>query len=128
KLVTGVQTCALPILRGVMDRMLASQDMIERTQAARGMLPMFHVKPDGMTDDAWGRYQDELRQSTEDAISDLQAKSIKDMRWASNAKDRAIRSLQREARNARADIREQVTKQVAESPLRHAENAKWLTK
>jgi len=108
-------------VRGVMDRMLASQDMIERTQAARGMLPMFHVKPDGMTDDAWGRYQDELRQSTEDAISDLQAKSIKDMRWASNAKDRAIRSLQREARNARADIREQVTKQVAESPLRQAE-------
>jgi len=108
-------------VRGVMDRMLASQDMIERTQAARGMLPMFHVKPEGMTDDAWGKYQDELRQSTEDAISDLQAKSIKDMRWMGNAKDRAIRSLQREARNARADIRERVTRQVDDMPLYKAE-------
>lgn len=108
-------------VRGVMDRMLASQDMIERTQAARGMLPMFHVKPDGMTDDAWGKYQDELRQSTEDAISDLQSKSIKDMQWMGNAKDKAIRALQREARNARADIREQVTRQVDEMPLYKAE-------
>ena len=108
-------------VRGVMDRMLATQDMIERTQAVRGMLPLFHVKPEGMDEGAWGKYQDELRQSTENAISDLQTKSIKDMRWMSNAKDKAIRALQREARAARKEIRAQVTAQVDDMPIYKAE-------
>ncbi len=108
-------------VRGVMDRMLASQDMIERTQQARGLLPMFHVKPEGMDDAAWGKYQDELRQSTEDAISDLQTKSIKDMRWMSNAKDKAIRALQREAKATRKEVRAQVAAQVDDMPIYRAE-------
>ncbi len=110
-----------PDVKAVMDRMLASQDEIEQTQAARGMLPLFDTQPEGMDDTAWGKYQDDLRTSTEDAIADLQSKSIKDMRWASNAKDRAIRDLQRQARDARATTRAQVEKTVDALPLYKAE-------
>lgn len=108
-------------VRGVMDRMLASQEAIEQSQAARGMLPVFETKPEGMNDAAWGKYQDELRESTEQAISDLQAKSIKDMQWLSNAKDKAIKALQREAKAARAETRAKVEKEVDAMPLYKAE-------
>ena len=37
-------------VRGVFDRMLATEEQIAEAEAARGMLPLFDKKPDDMTD------------------------------------------------------------------------------
>lgn len=66
--------------------------------------------------EAWQKYQADQRLATEDAIADLQSKSIRDMKWISNLKDRAVRRLVGEAKAARTTIREQVEREVNALP------------
>src|SRR5262249_52902289 len=69
---------------------------------------------------------DAHRDATQDAIDDMTSRSVRDMRWLSNAKGRALRDAQREASGLRSGIRDQVAKEVGEEPIERAR--RWLTK
>lgn len=116
----GVQLT--PEVRGVMDRMLASQKAIEEAERIRAMVPLFKAKPDGMTDEQFRAYQALGDEATQDAITQMQSRSLRDMKWLSGAKDREIAKLQRQADSARRGIREQVEQEVAQMPVYRAEH------
>lgn len=105
-----------PEVTGVMDRMVASENAIKEAETARGLRALFDTKPEGMTDEAWAKYTEENMAATGAAVADLQRKSIRDMQWLSNAKSKAMKGLQREAREKRKAIQEEVTKEVEAMP------------
>jgi len=112
----GLNVQLTPEVRGVMDRMLASENAIKEAEAARGLRSLFETRPEGMTDDAWAKYQTDALAATGAAVSDLQRRSIKDMQWLANAKAGAMSVLQREAREKRKAITAEVTAEVDALP------------
>ena len=112
-----------PEVRGVMDRMLASEQAIEQAEKVRAYATADLTAEHGPLVDA---YKDLGREATEQAISDMQARSLRDMQWMANAKGKALRDLQRTARDERAKIADEVTKEVMAEPVNQAR--KWLTK
>lgn len=114
-----------PEVRGVMDRMLATDAAIQQAEQARGYLPM-DKPPEGTTAEQFAEYQAQGRAATEQAVADMNARSIRDMQWASNAKSKAMRALQKQADAQRKAIREEVEREVEAQPVEQAR--KWLTK
>lgn len=109
-----------PEVRGVFDRMLASSEAIRQAEHVRGFEPLFKSVPDGMTPEEFAAYQMLGAEATQHAIQDMEVRSLKDMKWLSNAKSAAIKSLQKTAAVERAKIREQVTKEVNAEPVNQA--------
>jgi hypothetical protein len=114
--VAGLRANLSDDTRAVMDRMLASDDAIREQQQIRGMEALFPVKPEGMSDADFAAYRALGEQASEKASAELQDKSLRDMKWLSNAKGKALRALQAQAREAREAIREEVTKEVDAAP------------
>lgn len=114
--VVGLRANLSPDLRAVMDRMLASDDAIHAQEAVRSMEALFPAKPEGMTDEAFRAYRALGQQASERASAKLQDASLRDMKWLSGAKERVLRELQAQARDARNQVREQVTKEVDAVP------------
>jgi hypothetical protein len=104
-------------VRSVFDRMLASDEAIQEAQAARVFEPLFKEKPAGMTAEEWAAYRDMGVEATNDAIEQMQAKSLRDMKWLSNAKSRAMKDLQKQAKSARDSITREVEEEVGEMPV-----------
>lgn len=119
--VTGLGADLTPEVRGVFDRMLASDEAIKQTEAARGYVPL-DLSATEATDKQKADYAAAGEQATQDAIADMQARSIRDMQWASNAKSKAIKALQREAADARRSVQDEVSKEVAQQPVYQAED------
>ena len=116
-----------PEVRGVFDRMLATDEAIKQTEAVRGMGKLFETQAEsGMSDEAWREYQADQQNATEAATTELTKKSLADMKWLSNAKSRAMKALQRQANTLRKEMRERVAKEVARMPIYQAE--RWLKK
>lgn len=109
-----------PEVRGVMDRLLASDEAIKQAEQARGYTPMA-TPPEGTTAEQFAAYQEAGKEATDQAIADMTARSLRDMQWASNAKSKALRALQKRSDAERKAIREQVTKEVEAEPVRQAE-------
>jgi hypothetical protein len=108
-------------VRGVFDRLLASDQMIREAEAARGYLPLDLTKA-GATPEQQAAYEKQGQDATQAAVDEMTKKSIGDMKWASRAKAKAIRQMQREANAQRDLIREEVTREVDESPVEKARN------
>jgi hypothetical protein len=117
--VTGLGAELTPEVRSVFDRLLASDDAIRQTEAARGYLPL-DLSKSGATEKQQSDYAALGEQATQDALTDMQVRSVRDMRWASNAKNKAIKAMQREANEARRSIRDEVTKEVMDTPVEKA--------
>lgn len=114
-------------VRGVFDRMLATSEQIKDTELARSFEPMFsEQRAAGMTPEEWQQYQELGLQATQDAITSLESRSLRDLKWLSNARSRALKDLQREAAGRRREIRDQVTKEVMDEPVNQART--FLTK
>lgn len=107
-------------VRGVFDRMLASADDIRVAEQARSFAPMMSEKPETMSTDEWTRYQELGIEATQEAIETLEQRNLRDMQWASNAKSRALRALQREANEQRKAVRAEVTAEVEAEPVNRA--------
>jgi hypothetical protein len=103
-------------VRGVMDRMVASDEAIRQQEAVRGMEAMFTEKPEGMSDADYAAYKALGEKASEKASTDLQDKSLRDMKWLSNAKSKAVRELQAQAKDAREAVQAEVTKEVDANP------------
>ena len=106
-----------PEVRSVFDRMMASEEAIQQAQAARVFEPLFTEKPAGMSAEEWANYVDMGKAATDEAISQMQGKSLRDMKWLSNAKSKAMKDLQRQAKAARDEVRAQVEKQANDEPV-----------
>jgi len=107
-------------VRAVMDRMLASEAEITEMEQVRGLTPSFTSKPEFASDDEWREYQLLAGDATATAIEQLEQRSARDMRWASGAKDRYLRQLQREGEEQRKAIRAEVTAEVMAEPVNRA--------
>ncbi len=110
-----------PEMRGVFDRLLASDQAIREAEAARGYLPLDLSKTDA-TDAQKAQYLNAGQEATQAAVDEMQQKSLRDMKWASNAKSRAIKAMQREANAQRDMIREEVTRELDNTPAERARN------
>lgn len=91
-------------VRQVMDRMLATDEQITEAQALAGM--------------------DADQEATDLAVEKLQARSLRDLKWAVNARSKAISKLQAQARNLRKGIEAEVRAEVEEVPVYKA--MRWL--
>lgn len=110
-----------PEMRGVFDRMLATNEQIKETELARSYEPMFSdLRAAGMDPAEWQKYQELGIQATQDAQAILEARSLRDMKFLSNAKSRVLKDLQREAAGRRREVRDAVTKEVMAEPVNQA--------
>ena len=121
KTVAGLHVELTDDVRGIFDRMLASDQQIEDHQTALGFAPLFKdATSAGMNEQQWTAYQRLGSDATASAVDQLETRSIRDMKWASGAKDRAVRQLQREADGKRKAVRSEVTAEVMAQPVNRA--------
>lgn len=113
-------------VRGVFDRMLASEEAIVEAQASRMFAPLFKEKPAGMTDEEWTKYLELGDEATLEAIEDMQSRSLRDLKWLSNAKSKALREVQKKADTQRKEVQTQVEAEVDAMPIYAAE--RWIKK
>ena len=108
-------------VRGVFDRMLATDEQITLAEQGRSLMPLFET-PDqaGMSVEAFAAYQAMGREATETAQQDLQARGLRDMQWLHNAKGREVKRLQKLAKAQRAEVEMEVRREVMHQPLYRA--------
>lgn len=93
-------------IRQVFDRMVATDEQIAMSEDAAGMLPDFDA--------------------TNEAIEQLQARSLRDLKWTVNARGRALKALQKEAASLRKGVEAEVRAEVEQIPVYKA--MQWLKK
>ncbi len=108
-------------VRGVFDRLLATNEQITLAEQGRSMMPLF-TSPEqaGMTPEEFAAYQALGVDATAQAIEDLQARGLRDMRWLHNARGRIIQQLQKEAKAQRAEVQIEVRREVMSQPIYRA--------
>ena len=108
-------------IRAVFDRLLAAEDAINETEKAREYAPLFTTAEEAGTTQA--KFQEYLEQgdaATSQALDELSSRSLRDMKWLSNAKDKAIKRLQAEEKVKRNEIRKEVAERVNAEPINQA--------
>lgn len=107
-----------PEVRGVFERMLASDAEIEHAITVRGWMPAFADRAQFPgTDAEWEAHQEALFKQREDASDDLTRQSLREMRWLGNARKGKLRELQKEHDAARAKVRSEVEAEVKAQPV-----------
>lgn len=83
-----------PEVRGVFDRLLATNDDITSAEAARAYMPLFK-SPDeaGMTPDDYAKYRALGNEATLDAVQKLGSRTLRDLKWLENKKADALRDV-----------------------------------
>ena len=108
-----------PEVQGVMDRMFASQEAIHEAERVRN-----YLTPDLAAEH--GEAIDQLKQmgkdATEQAIAEMQARSLRNMQLTNNLMAKATKGLQRDAREKYAAIKAEVTKEVNDTPAMKAKS------
>lgn len=108
-------------VRGVFDRMLATDEQIQLAEQARSMLPLFKTAEEaskfGVDFEA---YQALAKGSTQAAVEALQARGLKDMQWLHNARGREVSKLKKQSEALRREIRQQVRTEVMQRPVYRA--------
>lgn len=118
KSLTSMRVKLTPEVRGVFDRMLATNDQIAEQARLRNMAPLFSDPSQaGMSAKDWAAYQEVGAQAARDAVADLRTRTLRDMRWMANAKGRALKKLQDSAKEIRRGVRAEVEEQVDAQPV-----------
>jgi hypothetical protein len=108
-------------VRGVMDRMLATTEQIELAEKGRSMLPLFTAPEQaGMTTEEFAAYQDLGTQATQDAVEDLQGRTLRDMQWMRNARGREVKRLQKQSAARRAEMMIEARREIMSQPVYRA--------
>jgi hypothetical protein len=117
----GVQLS--PEVRGVFDRLLATNDAIRSAEAERAYTPMFATPEEaGMTPEEFQAYHALGNEATLEASDELTARTLRDMRFTEIAKERASKEVRADVAAKRAAIREQVIADVAKEPAYAAQD------
>lgn len=108
-------------VRGVMDRMLATTEQIQLAEQGRSMMPLFTAPEQaGMSVEEFAAYQDLGTQASQDAIEELQTRTLRDMQWMERAKGREIKRLKRESADRRAEMTIEARREVMSQPVYRA--------
>lgn len=107
-------------IRGVFDRMIASAETIQAAEDQGKLAPIFSEKPVGMTDTEWLEYQELGVSATAEAIDELQARSLRDMRFAKKAHARELKRLQAQVAEQRALVEEEIRNEIGSQPVYRA--------
>lgn len=105
-------------VRGVFDRMIATDEQIKAAEQARSFAPLFKAAEEaGLDPKSWEEYQRLGAQATEDAVDRLQRRSLRDMQWLQNARGRELRRLQQAAAEKRKAVRREVEEELYREPV-----------
>ncbi len=112
-----------PEITAVMDRLVATQDAIEEVQRQRNLEML--ITPEMATELGIPfKEYDEMRQdheaATEAAINELEQKTIKDLAWYRNLRNKHVSAFNSQAKRVRQQMREIAAKEVAEMPVYQA--------
>lgn len=108
-------------VRQVFDRMLATAEQIRLAEQGRSMLPLFASQDQGgMTPEEFAAYQEQGTQATAEAIHNLEARTLRDLAWARNARGREIKRLQKQAEGLRREARIEARREVMGQPVYQA--------
>lgn len=108
-------------VRGVFDRMLASNEEIALAEQNRSMEPLFNsAQQGGLSKTEFAEYQALGVDATNDAIQDLQARGLRDMQWLANARGREIRKLKKQSRERRDEVRVDARREIMSQPVYRA--------
>lgn len=112
-------------IRGVMDRMVASQEDIDRSLATRARAPLFETPEQaGMSSNEWATYLALDNARRDEAIADLTAARLRNMKWLETERAGVLREIQAEGRVARAAVGAEVRQEMRRDPARRAHE--WL--
>lgn len=107
------------------DRMLATEEQIQTANAARSYTALFKNAADaGMSDQKFADYMALSKEQAEDAEAMLRSRSLRDMAWLQRTRTKFIAGKQAEVAELRKAVRDEISKDLAATPLRLA--AKWL--
>lgn len=111
-------------VRGVMDRMLATTEQIKTAEMARSMMPLFQTAEDaakvGLDAAEFRALHDQAMEATQTAISELETRGLRDMKWLAGARGRELKRLQREAKAQRAEVQIEARREVMSQPVYRA--------
>lgn len=108
-------------VRGVFDRLLASDEEIALAEQNRSMALLFDdPEAAGMSAEEFAEYQALGQAATAEAQAQLSAKAVRDMQYGRNARTRHLRALQREAKAARIEAETEVRREVMRQPVYQA--------
>lgn len=117
KSITALNVELTDEVRGVMSRMLATDEQIQEAEIAAGYMPMFDTaEAAGMTPEKFVAYQRQAEGVTAEARETLEARSLRDMKWLENAKGRELKRLQKEVADQRKSVKAEVQVEVEAMP------------
>lgn len=118
KQITALNVTLTDEVRGVMDRMLATNEEIQQAEAARNYAPLFKSAEEaGMTPAEWRAYHELALNATQEAVDQLQTRSLRDMQWLQNARGRELKRLQKNAEAKRRAVEAEVRDEVRSQPV-----------
>jgi hypothetical protein len=110
-----------PEVRGVFDRMIASEDAIHQAELARKYMPLFDSpEKSGMSAEEWAAYQAQGKDATEQAIEALIGKTMKDMAKTDRLRTASLKAVQRDAAEKRKAIQLEARAEVLSAPVYRA--------
>lgn len=112
-----------PEITAVMDRMVATQDAIDQVQSQRNLEMLITpemAKDMGIPDDEYAAMQKSHRDATEAAINELEQKTIRDLGWYRNLRNKHMNAFTAQAKRIRQNIREDVAEVVGNKPVYQA--------
>ena len=108
-------------VRGVFDRLIASDEQIALTKQAQSMLPAFRDAAEGgMTEEEFAAYQSRDVAATETAEDLLGRRAVHDLQWVQHVRSRVLKRLQAEADDKRRAVRREVRMEVLGEPVYQA--------
>ncbi|TDY25751.1 hypothetical protein B0G81_6234 [Paraburkholderia sp. BL6665CI2N2] len=111
-----------PEVRGVFDRLLATNDDIVSAETARAYMPLFKSADEaGMTPDDYAQYRELGNEATLDAVQKLGSRTLRDMKWLEGKKADALRNVQSDVAAKRDAAEAEVEREIAAEPIYQAD-------
>ena len=112
----------LPILtdeiRGVMDRMLATEEQITQAEEVYGMKAMFQTQEQsGMDDATWNEYTQAMQAAEDKSMEELTKASMRQVKWLSNARSRVLKDIQKDVEKTRKKVIQEETNKIEKEKL-----------
>ena len=109
-------------IRGVFDRMLASEEQISQREAIDNFKAQYQTQEEsGMNDGEWAAYQAMIAEAHEVAVTDLTAASVKQMEWLSGARGKILKDMQTAHNAFRKATQSEEAEKMSNEPVRRAE-------
>lgn len=106
-----------PELKRVLDRMVASENLLKQSEAAESLRPLFETKPEDMDEQIWNELQAVRSLAESEGVAAIQQVHAKDEKWYTNARSKELKKLQREAKKLRDEVKAKVETAVRNKPV-----------